>query len=169
MNQQVIGKFITLKRKEKNLTQEQLAEKIGVSNKTISKWENGKCMPDYSVIEILCKELDVTVSELLDGEENEKSIRLYDEKEIIGMIKDIQELKKSKDSNSSFFLIIMGISLLALSFCIEGSEFKDFVSGFLLGISVVEMILGIYLLGRTMNSNKVIYKLKVLLNRIFKR
>ena len=169
MNQQVIGKLITLKRKEKNLTQEQLAEKIGVSNKTISKWENGKCMPDYSVIEILCKELDVTVSELLDGEENEKSIRLYDEKEIIGMIKDIQELKKSKDSNSSFFLIIMGISLLALSFCIEGSEFKDFVSGFLLGISVVEMILGIYLLGRTMNSNKVIYKLKVLLNRIFKR
>jgi len=124
MNQQVIGKFITLKRKEKNLTQEQLAEKIGVSNKTISKWENGKCMPDYSVIEILCKELDVTVSELLDGEENEKSIRLYDEKEIIGMIKDIQELKKSKDSNSSFFLIIMGISLLALSFCIEGSELK---------------------------------------------
>ena len=169
MNQQVIGKFITLKRKEKNLTQEQLAEKIGVSNKTISKWENGKCMPDYSVIEILCKELDVTVSELLDGEENEKSISLYDEKEIIGMIKDIQELKKSKDSNSSFFLIIMGISLLALSFCIEGSEFKDFVSGFLLGISVVEMILGIYLLGRTMNSNKVIYKLKVLMNRIFKR
>lgn len=169
MNQQVIGKFITLKRKEKNLTQEQLAEKIGVSNKTVSKWENGKCMPDYSVIEILCKELDITVSELLDGEENEKSIRLYDEKEIIGMIKDIQELKKSRDSNSSFFLIIMGVSLLALSFCIEGSEFKDFVSGFLLGISVVEMILGIYLLGRTMNSNKVVYKLKVLMNRIFKR
>jgi len=169
MNQQVIGKFITLKRKEKNLTQEQLAEKIGVSNKTISKWENGKCMPDYSVIEILCKELDVTVSELLDGEENEKSIRLYDEKDIIGMIKNIQELKKSKDSNSSFFLIIMGISLLALSFCIEGSEFKDFVSGFLLGISVVEMILGIYLLVRTMNHNKVIYKLKVLVNRIIKR
>jgi len=169
MNQQVIGKFITLKRKEKNLTQEQLAEKIGVSNKTISKWENGKCMPDYSVIEILCNELDVTVSELLDGEENEKSIRVYDEKEILGMIKDIQELKKSKDSNTSFFLIIMGISLLALSFCIDGSDFKEFVSGFLLGISVVEMILGIYLLGRTMNSNKVIYKLKVLLNRILKR
>lgn len=169
MNQQVIGKFITLKRKEKNLTQEQLAEKIGVSNKTVSKWENGKCMPDYSVIEILCNELGITVSELLDGEENEKSIRIYDEKEILGMIKDIQELKKSKDSNTSFFLIIMGVSLLALSFCIDGSDFKEFVSGFLLGISVVEMILGIYLLGKTMNHNRLIYKLKVLLNRIFKR
>lgn len=169
MNQQVIGKFITLKRKEKNLTQEQLAEKIGVSNKTVSKWENGKCMPDYSVIEILCNELGITVSELLDGEENEKSIRIYDEKEILGMIKDIQELKESKNSNTSFFLIIMGISLLALSFCIDGSDFKEFVSGFLLGISVVEMILGIYLLGKTMNHNRLIYKLKVLVNQIFKR
>ena len=169
MNQQVIGKFKSLKRKEKNLTQEQLAEKIGVSNKTVSKWENGKCMPDYSVIEILCNELGITVSELLDGEENEKSIRIYDEKEILGMIKDIQELKESKNSNTSFFLIIMGISLLALSFCIDGSDFKEFVSGFLMGISVVEMILGIYLLGKTMNHNRLIYKLKVLVNQIFKR
>lgn len=43
MNQLVTGKFIALKRKQKNLTQEQLAEKLGVSNKTISKWETGKC------------------------------------------------------------------------------------------------------------------------------
>lgn len=47
MNQLVTGKFITQKRKEKNLTQAQLAEKLGVSNKTVSKWENGKCMPDW--------------------------------------------------------------------------------------------------------------------------
>ena len=53
MNQLLVGKFINQKRKGKNLTQEQLAEKIGVSNKTISKWETGKCMPDYSVIELL--------------------------------------------------------------------------------------------------------------------
>ena len=46
MNQQITGKFIAHKRKEKNLTQEQLAEKLGVSNKTISKWETGKCMHD---------------------------------------------------------------------------------------------------------------------------
>ena len=50
MNQITTGKFIAQKRKEKNLTQEQLAEKIGVSNKTISKWETGKCMPDYCII-----------------------------------------------------------------------------------------------------------------------
>lgn len=50
MNQLTTGKFISKKRKEKNLTQEQLAEKLGVSNKTISKWETGKCMPDYGFV-----------------------------------------------------------------------------------------------------------------------
>ena len=66
MNQLLVGKFITRKRKEKNLTQEQLAEKIGVSNKTISKWETGKCMPDYSVMELLCEELNITLAELMN-------------------------------------------------------------------------------------------------------
>lgn len=69
MNTRDIGKFISAKRREKNLTQEQLAERLGVSNKTISKWENGKCLPDYSVIEALCRELSVTVAELLGGQD----------------------------------------------------------------------------------------------------
>ena len=51
MNQTAIGSYIAHKRREQNLTQEQLAQQLGVSNKTISKWENGKCMPDYSIIE----------------------------------------------------------------------------------------------------------------------
>ena len=49
MNQTAIGSYIARKRKEQNLTQEQLAEQLSVSNKTIYKWENGKCMPNYSV------------------------------------------------------------------------------------------------------------------------
>lgn len=65
MNQTAIGSYILKKRREKNLTQEQLAEKLSVSNKTISKWENGKSMPDYSMIEQLCKELSVTLPELM--------------------------------------------------------------------------------------------------------
>ena len=53
MSQQDIGRFIAEKRRMKNLTQEQLAERLGVSNKTISKWETGKSMPDYSLVEAL--------------------------------------------------------------------------------------------------------------------
>ena len=71
MNNYDIGNFIGMKRKEKNLTQEQLAEKLGVSNKTVSKWETGKCLPDYAVIDLLCKELDISISELLEGKKSD--------------------------------------------------------------------------------------------------
>lgn len=76
MNQDKIGKFIAERRKEKNMTQEQLAEKMGVTDKTISRWENGKTMPDYSLLKDLCNELDISVNEFLSGEkiENGKHI-----------------------------------------------------------------------------------------------
>ena len=73
MNQHDIGLFIASKRKEQNLTQEQLAEKLGVSNKTVSKWETGKNMPDYSVVEQLCQVLNISVGELIAGKEKEQS------------------------------------------------------------------------------------------------
>ena len=65
MNQQKIGEFIFTCRKEKGLTQSQLAEILGVSDKSISRWENGKTMPDLSLYEPLCKALDIQISELL--------------------------------------------------------------------------------------------------------
>ena len=98
MNQLVTGKFIALKRKQKNLTQEQLAEKLGVSNKTISKWETGKCMPDYSIVKSLCEELEVTVAELMDGEiSEENSVRTYDDEQILDLLRRTQELEKQKN------------------------------------------------------------------------
>lgn len=147
MNQIIIGKFIAQKRKEKNLTQEQLAEKIGVSNKTISKWETGKCMPDYSIIEILCQELNITLAELMNGEEDEKSIHTYDNEQIIEMIKEMQNLKNIKTLISGFFLIIMGGVMFVLSQIFGGTNVQDFLSGFLLGISIPNMLIGVFLLG----------------------
>ena len=67
MNQRTIGSFIAQKRRAQNLTQEQLGEMLGVSNRTISKWENGKCMPDYCIIQELCNALHMTLPELIDG------------------------------------------------------------------------------------------------------
>ena len=68
MNQEKIGKFIANLRKEQNLTQEQLAEKLGVSNKSVSRWENGKCLPDVSLYKDLCHILGITLNELFAGE-----------------------------------------------------------------------------------------------------
>lgn len=79
MNQEKIGLFIAKCRKEKNMTQEELAEKLGVSNKSISRWENGKTMMDISLFEPLCNELDISIIELLNGERinDKKKDKLY--------------------------------------------------------------------------------------------
>ena len=153
MNQQLTGKFIAHKRREKNLTQEQLAEKLGVSNKTVSKWETGKCMPDYSVVKALCDELEITVAELMDGEaSDEKSVRTYDEEQIIDLLKRTQNLEKQKNLLYGILLIVMGIALQALSHTLGGSNVKDFFFGLLLGISIAEMLVGIYVVGKSMTG-----------------
>lgn len=68
MNQVKIGKFIAECRKKNNLTQMQLAEKLNITDRAISKWENGKAMPDSSIMLDLCNELKISVNELLSGE-----------------------------------------------------------------------------------------------------
>lgn len=68
MEQEMIGKFISACRKEKELTQMQLAEKLNITNRAVSKWETGKSMPDVSLMLDLCGILGITVNELLSGE-----------------------------------------------------------------------------------------------------
>lgn len=68
MDQVKIGKFIAELRKENNLTQERLGEKLGVTNKTVSRWENGNYMPNIEMLSLLSKEFDVSINELISGE-----------------------------------------------------------------------------------------------------
>ena len=67
MDQIKIGRFIAEKRKEHNMTQMQLAEKMGVTDRAVSKWETGKAMPDSSIMLELCGELGISVTDLLSG------------------------------------------------------------------------------------------------------
>ena len=68
MDQVKIGKFIAKLRNENNLTQEALGEKLGVTNKTISRWENGHYLPDIEMLQLLSKEFNVSINELITGE-----------------------------------------------------------------------------------------------------
>ena len=79
MTQENIGKFIAEKRKENRMTQEQFAEKLGVTNRSISRWENGKTMPDYSLFPIICETLGVEISEILEGKKGQLDIGLIAE------------------------------------------------------------------------------------------
>ena len=150
MDQIAIGRYIARKRKEQNLTQEQLSEQLGVSNKTISKWENGKCMPDYSLIQKLCEALDVTLPELMDGEDAaENSVRVYDDEQILDLLRRTQELERQKDVLCGFVLIVLGIASGAMSKTTGGMDVQDFISGVLMGLSVAEILAGIWVAGKT--------------------
>lgn len=78
MNYDKIGSFIQQKRKDKGLTQKQLAEKLGVTDRAISKWERGQGCPDVSILEILSKELGCSILELLKGREIENIVTTHD-------------------------------------------------------------------------------------------
>jgi len=93
MNIDNISKLIKTKRKEKDLTQDELAEKIGVTEKAISRWETGRGTPDISLLIPLSKELDISVSELLNGKEDKKSDQNINE--IVNYI-DTSKTKKNK-------------------------------------------------------------------------
>ena len=106
MNQDKIGKFISSSRKNKSLTQEQLAEKLGVSINAVSKWERGLNLPDVSLMEKLCEVLDLTLNELFAGEKltNEEMVR-KSEKNIMSLMMTLKQLRIVE----VFTLILIGV------------------------------------------------------------
>ena len=100
MDQEKIGRFIATCRKEQNLTQEQLAEKLGVSNKTVSRWENGNSFPDVSMLQPLCDLLNISVNELLLGEKIPEDN--YRKKVEENTIRILEECRFSLESGKCF-------------------------------------------------------------------
>ena len=119
MNQEKIGKFIAQCRKNKNITQEQLAEKLGVTNKSVSRWENGKNMPDYSILKELCNILDIDVNEFLSGEKIQKNeMQSYRIDNLDSILKEYYKMKKER--NIFKLVAIIGgciVASLVVAFC----------------------------------------------------
>ena len=107
MDQNKSGKFIAKLRKDKRLTQEQLAEKMGVSINAVSKWERGLSFPDVSLLKKLCNELGISVEELINGEEDKSEEAK--ERAIINVVKS-----KNKEKKKTKIIIIVSIILMAI-------------------------------------------------------
>ncbi len=115
MNQEKIGKFIASERKSKKITQAELAEQLGVTDRSVSNWENGKNMPDLSLFKPLCDILDITINELISGERIDK--KEYQEKLEENILNTIDySNKKIKKNNRIFKIIIFSIVILIVSF-----------------------------------------------------
>lgn len=123
MDTKKIGAFIAMNRKKKGYTQEQLAEKLGVTNKTISRWENSHYMPDLSLLEPLSKELDITLNELLAGKEIVKEEAMeYSEQNLIQTIDYTGNKIKNEHKKISLFIIGLGIFTSLCAFTVFPSE-----------------------------------------------
>ena len=117
MDQIKIGKFIANCRKENNLTQMQLAEKLNITDRAISKWENGKGMPDSSIMIDLCNELKISVNELLSGEKMEEYNKKAEEN-LFELYKSNEKKNKIINSVVIIAIILIIISVIELSFVI---------------------------------------------------
>lgn len=112
MDQEKIGNFILKLRKEKNMTQQELADKIGVTDRAISKWENGRGMPDLSLMKPLCMELEITINELISGERIDK--KEYQNKLEENIMNTIDYSNKKIKSVNKVFRLIIGIIIMLI-------------------------------------------------------
>ena len=114
MNQEKIGKFIAKLRKEKNMTQQELARKIGVTDRAISKWENGRGLPDYSLLQDLCDTLSISINELFSGEKiSKEDYKTKAEENMSKLIND--NYRKKKKIN---WIIAISVAVVYLSISI---------------------------------------------------
>ena len=136
MNQIKIGRFIAECRKKVNLTQMQLAEKLGITDKAISKWERGITMPDTSLMLELCDILCISVNELLSGEKNNiENINQKNEQLLLDMAKELEK------KNKTIWTAMWAIMIVSITALISGL----FIAAFLIpeGVWQLVTILGI--------------------------
>ena len=113
MDQIKIGTFLKLLRKEKNLTQEQLVEQLGVSNRTVSRWENGNNMPDISLLSEIAEFYDVSIPELIYGERKSENMR-EEAKEVAETMSDYAKAEKETLVKSIRNMSLIGLIALII-------------------------------------------------------
>ena len=116
MNVKKVGEFIKQKRKEKKLTQKELAEKLSITDRAISKWERGICCPDISILKELSSILEVSVNELLAGEEIEKLEKEKTDDVLVDSVKQYTSIEKKKNKKLLIITIIFVIFCMGLVF-----------------------------------------------------
>ena len=146
MDQQKIGSFLKSLRKEKGITQEKLAEELGVSGRTVSRWETGNNMPDISVLIEISEFYDVSIPEIVDGER--KSENMDDEsKKVAESLSDYADADKTKTIKEIRQLSLVGVAALAIYFIIDVSgyagayDIADRISAYCLTLVFVTTIL----------------------------
>ncbi|WP_455542781.1 helix-turn-helix domain-containing protein [Intestinibacter sp.] len=158
MDQMKIGAIIQKLRKEKGLTQEQLAEQFRVSRRTVSRWETGSNMPDLAILIELSDFFEVSIRELLNGERNNEEI----DNELKQTVMDVAEYNNSENEKTTkvvctFF--VLGILALIVNqimfyFNIKGGFIIGYIKGSTFGLAFSAMVFGIIYTAKNMEKIK---------------
>lgn len=149
MDTKKIGKFISDARKKKKFTQAELGEYLNVTDKAVSKWECGKCLPDSSLFEEISKVLEVSMIELLKGEYIEQeNAEVESNKTINSLLNEIKKLKRNESLVGALCAILISFVTAIYSVIWEPGEraYQQFFSGFIEAISGSCLIIGIILI-----------------------
>ena len=142
MDQVKIGKFIAKCRKKENLTQMQLAEKLNITDRAVSKWETGKAMPDSSIMLELCDALKITVNDLLSGEV--VAMENYNkemEKQLLDMVRQKQEADKRLLKLEIVLGIISVLPLIAAVVIANVVPMAEWKAGLLVGLCLLPLLI----------------------------
>ena len=143
MDQVKIGRFIAERRKKNNLTQMQLAEKLNITDRAISKWENGKSMPDSSLMIDLCNELKISVNELLSGEViNMEDYKKKTEELLIDMTKQKEEADRRMLKLEWVIGYMASITFLVLVFVASYIEMASWIRVLLIVFGAIVFAVG---------------------------
>lgn len=149
MNQKNVGSFLRELRKEKQLTQEQLAERFGVTNRSVSRWETGSNMPDLSILVELADFYDVDIRDIIDGERKGEDMN-KEEKERLQLVADYAETEKNTLlMRLRIFSIVGLISLIAgLTMMVISRDNNlpvyDYLMGTLMGVAIGALLVAVF-------------------------
>ena len=143
MDQIKIGKFIQNKRKEKNITQQELAETLNITDRAISKWENGKCMPDVGIMQELCEILNITINDLFSGEVvNMKDTEKKLEENLLEMTRQKEEKDRQLLSLEIFIGVISSVILVGSVLLVGWLEISKLPATIIITISTILFLVG---------------------------
>lgn len=165
MNQQKIGEFLKTLRKEKNITQEQLAETLNVSRRTVSRWETGSNMPDLGILVELSDYYQVDLRELLDGERRREKVNKELEDTVM-KVAEYSNAEKKKIARIMRVYFVIGIIALVANGVLNMSELDEtFLTGFMegctFGLAFTAMVFGIFYTTGTMEKIRA-FKMRLL-------
>ena len=165
MDQIKIGQFLKQLRTEKALTQEKLAEVIGVSNRSVSRWENGNTMPDFDLLIELAKFYDVSIDEIMDGKRKEENMDKKTEETLYKVVEYTNNEKArllGRIKYIAWVAVICGVVFLVLEYLGKGDTgIAGFVTGLGFGATITIALVTTFKMKRLKEFKRKVFKMDV--------